>query len=187
MDDHRDSSSTGGVPPSPGDAERAETDESDIPVSESGTLVSAPYRSSPLVAVIALLAGFGFGAYGLVRFVDEVRVSRNWERARGTVVEMLSRDAGYSKTTDEVYAPVVVFVDSTGREHQFTADYAHPPAARLGDDNVRVIYDPDYPSGARINTFFGRWAVPVFLIPIGGMLLLIGAGMFLAMATARRT
>jgi hypothetical protein len=102
------------------------------------------------------------------------QLGRKGQRVTGTVVSYDSRrmmDGG-----DEfgmVYRPTVKFRTIDGRDIQteIAIGSTRPPAGLGGQ--VPVIYDPDHPERARINTAVGRrrW-VPVIL-GLPGLLILI--------------
>lgn len=95
-----------------------------------------------LLFVIGLaIAG---GVYQVNR--QEQEQLRGWRRADGTVVELLKRQS----PDGDVVFPLVSFVTTSGERVSFTARPGDSP--RYVNDTVAVLYHPDHPQDARIDT-----------------------------------
>lgn len=82
---------------------------------------------------------------------------RTASHADGRVTQLLQR---YDKENDLLYAPVFVFRDAQGAEHTVYSSMAsYPPMQQVGD-SVHVLYSPDDPSHAKIDSFFSLWGWP---------------------------
>lgn len=106
--------------------------------------------------VIAMAAGtiwLGWRGYEL---------STRGESAIGRVVEMEESTDGEGSCC--VYSPVIEF-NANGRPVRFEGGNASdPPAYRVGQE-VEVLYLPDNPSRAAINSFYELWMVSAILAP----------------------
>jgi hypothetical protein len=110
-----------------------------------------------LAAGLALLTGSG---YSLVH--TRAAIARAVP-ADGTVVDLI---ASADADGDTMYYPRVRFRTRTGDMQEFTGGVGSKPAAFDVDEGVKVLYDPERPGDARIDTFFQLWFLPLLL---GGM------------------
>lgn len=95
------------------------------------------------------------------------------ESAEGTVIELVDvrdSDGGYT------YAPRVHFETAKGREIEFTSNHSSNPPSFHEDQRVRVLYDPQEPYEAKIDSFGQLWAPAVFLAVFGAIFFGIGGG-----------
>jgi hypothetical protein len=93
---------------------------------------------------------------------------------QGTVVKMVRSSGGDSTT----YKPIVAFVVSEGHAVQITSNVgSNPPAYSVGD-SIEVLYPPETPQDARINSFFDLWWATVFMVSMGAPLFIIGVVIF---------
>lgn len=104
------------------------------------------------------------------RFVAQAHV------ADGEVVELvLRRDSD----GDTLYAPRVRFVTARERTVEFTTDSASSPPSFHEGERVRVLYDPEQPGEAKIDSWFQLWGGVAILCFIGGIFTLVGGGVLL--------
>ena len=74
-------------------------------------------------------------------------------RTRGKVVDLASSN---SSDGASVFRPVVTF-EVRGEQHTFTSSHGSKPAGYDVGDQVGVIYLPDDPAYARIDSFGSLW------------------------------
>jgi hypothetical protein len=130
------------------------------------------------VAVLMLLIAFISSASAILKMSRE-------ERAPGHVVEIIQRRE-YINQQDRVvqdyYFPVVEFVSADGRRHSVQmTEGSSAPSHEVGDE-VTVLYAPDHPLEARIQSF-GSSALMWILPGITGIL---GLGFLGAVIAVRR-
>ena len=120
-----------------------------------------------LVVVAAGLLFFGWRVYqGKQEFLKQAHL------ASGVVIELKYKPPFSSGTGS--YAPVVTYKTTEGRDVTFVNGVsANPPSYDKGD-KVEVVYDPDKPEQAEINSALGLWLVPGILGGLGGTCLLFG-------------
>jgi flagellar biosynthesis/type III secretory pathway M-ring protein FliF/YscJ len=103
----------------------------------------------------------------------------NMVSAKGVVVDVTaSRD-----TEDDglVYSPVIEFQPETASapvRFEQSIRQSENLAAKRGD-TVEVLYDPENPQNARVNSFVDLWVLPIVLIGSGAIVLLIALGVLL--------
>jgi hypothetical protein len=102
--------------------------------------------------------------------------------APGVVTELVPHDSGSSTT----WAPVVRYNAANGEPAQFTSSTSSsPPAFRVGEA-VAVLYRPDDPGTAKIDSFFSLWGGALILGILGAVFAAVGGAMFLVDPLARR-
>ena len=117
-----------------------------------------PYLGYIFVAIGVVLLIIG----GLVTW-HTVEFKSKAESAEGTVIEMQPRHSDGSTT----YAPVVEFETAGGELVTYhSSSSSSPPAYDVGE-SVEVLYDPNDPSEAKINSFFNLWFLPLLLAGMG--------------------
>ena len=89
------------------------------------------------------------------------------EHARGTVT-------GFRISRSSYYYPVVAFKTAEGTQIQFVENNGSSSPAFVKGQQVEVIYLPENPNNAKINTFFDLWALPLFLAMFGTIFSAVG-------------
>jgi hypothetical protein len=129
----------------------------------------------PLRAAFAgvLLFVIGLGIAGGTLQVNRLEWDqlRGWRRADGTVVELLKR-----RTMDgEVLVPLVAFKTASGDRVSFTLSEPGPDSPYYINAAVKVLYHPDHPQDALIDTRSRRWTrnalagtAALILLALGG-------------------
>jgi len=129
------------------------------------------------VGALCLLLG-GFVLLGVAGFLT-FRVSSFIGRSRpatGIVTALSSVESRDSNSNPQLtYAPVFSFETAGGRTYTITSrSSSNPPAFEVGEA-VNVLYDPADPDGARIDSFWQLWGVPVLLGSMGTFFFAIAA------------
>jgi hypothetical protein len=111
------------------------------------------------VAVVMLLIAFASSASAILKMVRE-------ESTPGRVVEIIQRREyvdEQDRIVQEYYFPVVEFVSKDGRSHSVQmTEGSSTPSHEVGDE-VTVLYNPDRPLEARIQSFGSSalmWVLP---------------------------
>jgi hypothetical protein len=130
------------------------------------------------VAMLMLLIAFVSSASAILKMNQE-------ESAQGRVVEIIQRRE-YVNEQDRIvqdyYYPVVEYVSADGRRHTVhMTEGSSAPSHEVGDE-VTVLYNPEHPLEARINSF-GSSALMWILPGITGIL---GLGFLGAVIAVRR-
>jgi len=104
-------------------------------------------------------------------------------RAQATITKMVERPGGDSGS---VYYPVFSFQDSNRLSHEvYSSSGQYPPAYEVGD-KVTVLYQPDKPESAEIDSFWDVWLMSILFAFSGVFELFIGFGQFVAVYIIRR-
>jgi hypothetical protein len=135
-------------------------------------IVARVFGAILLVGAFALLA-LGASCYNRAANFKKIAAE-----AQGTVIELKEDSSGANSHT--VYYPIIRFADKAGQEHTlYSTSGSFPPAYEVGE-RVSVLYDPANPKEAKVNSFTGLWLLPLILGILGGLELL--AGLFLLIA-----
>ena len=117
-----------------------------------------------LFITVALISGIGMVIVGSVLLGNAYRFKRDGILCHAEIVDLFERGESGSHTT---FSPVFKFQDSAGKEYIVRSSHSssHPDVA-VGD-KVEIIYAPDDPENASINSFIGVWGLSVFITAMG--------------------
>jgi hypothetical protein len=115
-----------------------------------------------LLIGIALLAVALYLYRNTSNFIDSAR------KAQGTVVALRSG------------APEVKFRTEQGREIQFTSSVSSKPPSYSVGETVEVLYPPDQPDKAEVNSFMTLWLGVIIVGVLGTVFSLIGLALVFA-------
>ena len=132
-------------------------------------MAAYPLRAA-FAGVLLFVLGLGIAGGAWRINADEQDRLRGWRRADGTVVELLKRRTAEG----EVPTPLIAFTNASGERVSFTvAGTASSPYYVTAP--VKVLYRPDHPQDALIDTSARRWtrnalaaAAALILIALGG-------------------
>ncbi|MBO9315431.1 MAG: DUF3592 domain-containing protein [Chloroflexus sp.] len=120
--------------------------------------------SRPLSRTGALLIGLTFTVVGLVLlFIGLFWLNATSERLKrmidgtGTVVEVTRRRIG----DDINYYPRIEFQTQTGETFQFESNTGGSSTSYRVGDQVLILYDPQMPQDATINSWYEIWLPPI--------------------------
>lgn len=126
-----------------------------------------------------LIVGLVLSVLGLLFLLVAAGTTVSTERflskclpAQGTVTAL--RTVVDAKTHSETYAPVFTFTTKKGQSYTIhSGSSSNPPGFTVGE-TVRVLYDPEKPTDARIDTLWQIWVFPIVFSILGGPLTLAG-------------
>ena len=116
-----------------------------------------------LAAIVAILVG----TFSLIKTRDFLVKA---VEANGKIVELDRKNSGDGVT----YSPVFSFVEASGKQHTIHSSLSTNPPRYEIDEKVSVLYDPQNPQKARIDSFLNLYFVPLVMGIIGAINLLIG-------------
>jgi Protein of unknown function (DUF3592) len=129
-------------------------------------------RRSGVVLGVFLAVGLGMLTGSGYSFLHTRAAIARAIPADGAVVDLISST---DSDGDTVYYPRVRFRTQVGGMQEFTGSVGSRPAAFDVGEGVRVLYDPERPGDARIDTFFQLWFLPLLLGGMGVIFAGIGA------------
>lgn len=128
-------------------------------------------KAGMFVGFIFSLMGLIFAVLGIKFVSDNLKFIETSEKTSGTVIELIEKksDDGYT------YAPKITFLDKAdSREITFISQTSsNPPAYKVGE-NLNIIYDPNNPEKAKIDSFFNLWLGEILFSAIGLIFFIIG-------------
>jgi len=125
----------------------------------------------------ALLAAGAFAVVHTRRFLARAVA------APGVVIENVWQSGTRS---GGAYYPRVRYRTQAGQEVEFVSRAGSQPASYRDHQTVEVLYDPDRPGDATINSFWSVWLAPVILFPMGAVFSLVGIIPFVVQRSTRR-
>jgi hypothetical protein len=127
---------------------------------------------------VLLLVGFGLllvgslllvGAYFLYR-----RTARFRQRAVSTEGVVTDFKTGTDDDGDSVYYPIFQYRAPSGQEYTICSNTGtNPPGFKKGQ-SVGVLYDPDQPTEARLDTFVQLWLTTIIVSGLGSLFAIFG-------------
>ena len=123
----------------------------------------------------AMLTGASaFGYFGMLMLRKSYKLATQGIATTGTIIgSELQLRAGASQT---LYAPKVEFQTARGERVTFVASVGSNAAPKTGR-KVKVLYIPDNPQDADVNSLLRSWLFPLLMVLTGGCFL-FGAVMF---------
>jgi hypothetical protein len=118
--------------------------------------------------------GLGFIVLGMVLMVREHVIIRGSAIVDGEVVAKTA--GGFQNTGSRSSIPTIRFTTPEGREVVFKPSAGLSEQGVEAGDRVRVAYDPQEPSRARLLTFGYRFGFAYCLIGLGLWIIFIGYG-----------
>ncbi|HEX9060963.1 MAG TPA: DUF3592 domain-containing protein [Clostridia bacterium] len=129
-------------------------------------------KQPSIVFKIFFVIGSIFILTGSVLIINQILFLNKACSAEGTVIDMkMSKGKGHDK--DTTFAPVVQFKLTEGENITFTSSVgSSPPQFKIGD-SVKVLYNPDNPGNAEINSFLSLWFLQIIFLFIGMVFFII--------------
>jgi hypothetical protein len=123
--------------------------------------------------------GFIFAGIGSIFLIVGIIITLNTRSfvaksvtTQGTVIDLIRRTSGSSRSS--VYYPMIQFTTSSGDRIIFEANSGSSQPAFKKDQQVEVLYNPQQPNSAVINSWAELWLLPVICTAMGSLFVLIG-------------
>jgi hypothetical protein len=124
----------------------------------------------PIPTIIVFVVSLPFLVIGTSEIFQAKGAADQYTRTPGSVVgnDYLGiTDPEDSTRTSWAYYPMVRFTSKSGQELTFTDGVGTYPAEFEIGDVVEVLYDPDQPQQAKINSWKRIWFAPFWIFGIG--------------------
>jgi len=134
-----------------------------------------------IISTLFSIIGIGLLIASLFIFNHTRNFIKKSSSTTGTVIELLQeRSTSSGGSTSYAYYPWIRFETEDGRSIVFkSAVGSNPPSYRVGEE-VSVLFDPDNPYNAKINSFFSVWLGFIILSGLGVIFAGIGLGLLSA-------
>jgi hypothetical protein len=125
----------------------------------------------------------GFCAWGGYAAYISTKLAQVGITTTGTVVGLdWSSDSDGGSTA----SPIVEYTVN-GKTYSFEGDNSSNPPVYEKGQKVEIIYDPQDPETAQINSFYERWMMPAILIPaMLGAAIVTNLGLIFAMTIGKK-
>ncbi|OUL22547.1 DUF3592 domain-containing protein [Nostoc sp. 106C] len=125
----------------------------------------------------SIFAGIGsiFAVTGIIFVINTHSFVGTAESIKGTVIDLKRRSSTDSKgRASSAYYPVVKFTPSSGEPTVFESNTGSKPPAFSKGQQVEVLYNPQKPNSAMINSWLELWFLPAMFTGMGSIFVLIG-------------
>jgi len=147
-------------------------------------------KATKIVTVLFTLIGVAMLIGGVFMFNRTRRFTQRSVATTGTVVELLlesrsSTSAG-RRTVGHSYYPLIRFKTKSGQVVEFKSSFGSNPPSYVVGARVPILYDPDNPHRAEINSFMSLWMGVIILLALGGIFTAVGVGTVLVAVASKR-
>ncbi|MBW4564695.1 MAG: DUF3592 domain-containing protein [Mojavia pulchra JT2-VF2] len=125
----------------------------------------------------SIFAGIGsiFAVTGIMFGINTHSFVGTAVSTQGTVIDLKLHLSTDSKgRSSSFYYPVVKFAPNSGEPIIFESNAGSKPPAFTKGQQVEVLYDPQKPKSAMINSWFELWFLPAMFTGMGSLFVLIG-------------
>lgn len=121
-----------------------------------------------------IFGGLGsiFALIGFGMIANDLMFASSAEETTGTVIRNITQ----SDSDGVSYKPVVEFRDSSGTRREFASSMSTSWIAYDQGETVDVLYDPDNPERASIDSTTERYILPGIFAAMGSLFAVIGGG-----------
>jgi hypothetical protein len=134
-----------------------------------------------------------FGVVGIVLLIigvwitaDKLDLVSNGMRADGTVVDLKREYSSSNGSSSYVYYPIVKFRTEGGGTIEFRSSVGSSHSSYSRGEGVTVVYDPNDPERAEIDSIFALWGGSLIIFAVGAVFTAVGAGFWIVRARRRK-
>ena len=124
-------------------------------------------RFTKMVQVAFLSVGPCFILLGLILGVRTEIFVRHSISAQAQVIAM---QPVTDSDGDVTYAPIFTFIGANGKLYTVTSHASSAPPQFVAGQQVRILFEAQDPTGAKIDTNGQLWAIPETFVPVGAFL-----------------
>ncbi len=136
-----------------------------------------------IFATVMILFGIIFIGAGTYLFNDiQIFVEKSLP-ATGTVIRFSEE---FDQDSDILFCPIVRFETKKGEIIEFKSKTSSKPPSYSVGENVSVLYDPNNPYNAEINSFISLWFAPILFLGFGIIFSGIGSFIFIARMKSKK-
>lgn len=127
------------------------------------------------MGILFSITGIGMLIGSFLSYNSTHNFIKNSSSTIGTVTELrLHTSSSSSSSKSSTYYPIVKFKTQKGESAELESNVgSYPPSFRVGE-TVSVLYNPNNPAEAEINSFGQLWFTAIFLLGMGGLFAGIG-------------
>ena len=132
-------------------------------------------RAYNIVKYVFSFVGLGMLVAAFFWYSSSSDFSEKGVSTQGTVIDLVVNRSSDSRT----YSPVVVFQNEAGKQIEFKSQVGSSSPDYSRGDKVEVLYLPESPEQAKINSFLALWGGPLIIGGLGSIFFLIGGGLII--------
>ena len=125
------------------------------------------------LTLLFCLGGAALIVLGFLKYTDSKSFAATAKATEGEVVGFEKYDAPGSSIRDDIYYALVLYKTDSGQKIRFRGPSRDGPVKLRKGDQVRVLYRPEDPENARVDSFMGLWFAAAMLWAVGGGAVLI--------------
>ena len=131
-----------------------------------------------LISMLFLIVGLGAVFFSYISFTGSQKFIKTSISADGTVTDIVQQtntsDTNGRTTISYTYAPKISFTASDGKTYTFISSTSSNPSPYHDEETIKILYDPQNPYNAQINSFFDLWGLSIILGGLGVVFGIIG-------------
>lgn len=137
-----------------------------------------------LVGSVFFVVGVTFLGFAAWHYIDGQSLEASGKRTTGTVVAL---NRYTNNEGDTMYKPEVEFRDRSGQVQRIVSDVSSSSPTLSRGEQVDIIFDPESPEDAVIDTYMHRYFMPTVFGAMGSIFALVGGGFLLGIVRRKRT
>ena len=120
------------------------------------------------LALLFCIGGVALVTLGFFKYAESRAFVTGAKEARGEVIEFETYDAPGISTWDDIHYAMIAYRTEDGRDIRFKGPSKDGLVRLNQGDVVHVLYDPNAPQSARVDSFMGLWFATTMLWAVGG-------------------
>jgi uncharacterized protein DUF3592 len=142
------------------------------------------HKGLKLIKIFFAIFGLIFAVIGLAIFWSNYQFKLKASSTTGTITGYVSYQ---DSDGDTLYKPEASFVTSQGENINFTSNVGSSFRGKDIGEKVEILYMPDNPQKAKMNTGSEMWFLPGIFTGIGSVFFAVGVGMIVANKKRQQT
>ena len=135
------------------------------------------------IGSIFFVVGVTFLGFAAWHYVDGQSLEAGGERTTGSVVAL---NRFINNEGNVMYKPEVEFRDRFGQVQSIISDVSSSSPTLSRGEQVDIIYDPESPEDAIIDTYMHRYFMPTVFGAMGSIFALVGGGFLLGIVRRKK-
>jgi hypothetical protein len=131
-------------------------------------------KSLFIYGLLFSILGSFFSFLGIKAGLDTRSFMKTAIPGQGVVIDLTQRSSTKNGRTSYTYSPVVKFTTKQGKITTFASATSSNPPAYIKGQQVEILYNPQNPQSAIINTWLDIWGGSTLVIGLSSIFVLSG-------------